>query len=275
MRQSWNDTVANIVITGSSKGIGFGLARQFAASGHKVMLTGSNQNSVDAASARMAQYEISGRVEATTCNVTEPQQVQALWDAAASAFGEIDIWINNAGLARTIWPIKDTPDDQIVKMINSNLLGTALGSKVAVNGMLAQGHGKLFNMLGGGSGGEYFPGMGVYGATKRGMDYLTDALIKENKDSKLVICKIRPGMIITEGVIREIEADRENFEKSRKTMNALCDTIETVAPFLVEEILKCQQSGSKIAWLNGGKIGKRMLMSRIIAVPDKFKQFGL
>jgi NAD(P)-dependent dehydrogenase (short-subunit alcohol dehydrogenase family) len=239
------------------------------------MLTGSSQESVDAALAKMAESSPTGRVHGYACDVSQPEQVQALWDQAIEKFGNVDIWINNAGLARTVWSIVDTPDDQVAQMITSNLLGTTFGSKVAVKGMLKQGHGKLFNMLGGGSDGEYFPGMGVYGSTKRGMDYLTNALVKENKDSPLVIAKVRPGMIITEGVIREIEADRENFEKSRKTMNILCDTIETVAPYLVDEMLKCEKSGSKIRWLSGGKIGKRMLMARFKPVPDKFAAFGL
>jgi NAD(P)-dependent dehydrogenase (short-subunit alcohol dehydrogenase family) len=275
MRRWWNDIMANIVITGSSKGIGFGLSREFSNRGHNVMLAGSSQDSVDAALGRMSQQQSDGRVEGRVCEITDAAQVQALWDAAVRAYNSVDIWINNAGLARTTWPIKDTPDDQIAQMICSNLLGTTLGSKVAVNGMLNQGQGKIFNMLGGGSDGEFFPGMGVYGSTKRGMDYMTNALVKENKDSNLIIAKVRPGMIITEGVLREIAADRENFEKSRKTMNVLCDTIETVAPFLVDEMLKCEKSGSKIAWLNGGKIGKRMMLSRFRPAPDKFKQFGL
>ncbi|MEP5763754.1 MAG: SDR family oxidoreductase [Halieaceae bacterium] len=267
--------MVNVVITGSSKGIGFGLAREFAQRGHNVMLSGSSQVSVDEALLRLDEAALGGKVEGRPCNVTDPQQLQALWDAARGAYGRIDIWINNAGLARTVWPIKDTPDEDIVSMVSSNLLGTALGSKVAINGMLAQGEGKLFNMLGGGSDGEFFPGMGVYGSTKRGMDYLTNALVKENADSPLIIAKIRPGMIITEGVLREIEADRANFEKSRKTMNALCDTIETVAPFLVDEMLACDKSGSKIRWLSGGKIGKRMLLARFKSIPDKFEAFGL
>jgi len=265
----------SVVITGSSKGIGLGLAQEFASRGHQVMLSGSSQTSVDEAMLKLQDAGLHDNAQGQACDVSNAEQVQALWDAAASAFGKIDIWINNAGLARTVWSIKDTPSEDIARMVTSNLLGTALGSKVAVNGMLAQGRGKLFNMLGGGSDGEYFPGMGIYGSTKRGMDYLTDALVKENADSPLVIAKIRPGMIITEGVLREIAADRANFEKSRKTMNVLCDTIETVAPFLVDEILKCDQSGSKIRWLTGGKIGKRMMMARFKSVPDKFEAFGL
>ena len=267
--------MANVVITGSSKGIGFGLAREFASRGHNVMLSGSTETSVDAALKEIAETPVTGRVESTICNVTSSRDLQRLWDNAAAVFGQVDIWINNAGLARTVWPIVDTPDDEIEKMVTSNLLGTALGSKVAIKGFTAQGQGKLFNMLGGGSDGEYFPGMGIYGSTKRGMDYLTDALVKETADTDIVVAKIRPGMIITEGVIREIAADRENFEKSRKTMNILADTVETVAPFLVDEILKCEKSGSKIRWLTGGKIGKRMMMARFKPVPDKFKQFGV
>jgi NAD(P)-dependent dehydrogenase (short-subunit alcohol dehydrogenase family) len=264
-----------VVITGSTKGIGYGLAREFARRGHTIMLSGSNQDSVAEARARMTGDGVTARVEGQPCNVGDANQVRNLWDASVGAFGGVDIWINNAGLARTVWPIVDTPDDQIEQMITSNLLGTALGSKVAVTGMLAQGHGKLFNMLGGGSDGEYFPGMGVYGSTKRGMDYLTDALVREHAGSPLIIGKIRPGMVITEGVLREIAADPANFERSRRTMNILCDTVDTVAPFLVDEILACDRSGSKIAWLSGGKIGKRMLMARFRSVPDKFEQFGL
>jgi NAD(P)-dependent dehydrogenase (short-subunit alcohol dehydrogenase family) len=266
--------MTNIVITGSSKGIGFGLASEFASCGHQVMLSGSTTDSVDQALARISP-EHRDQVRGTACNVSDPAQVQALWDAAAQAFGSVDIWINNAGLARTVWSIKDTPADQIVQMVNSNLLGTALGSQVAVTGMRQQGHGKLFNILGGGSDGEFFPGMGVYGSTKRGMDYLTRALVKENSDCALVIARVRPGMIITEGVLREIAEDPKNFEKSRKTMNALCDTVATVAPFLVQQMLSCDKSGTKIAWLTGGKIARRMMAARFGNPPDKFSQFGL
>jgi NAD(P)-dependent dehydrogenase (short-subunit alcohol dehydrogenase family) len=265
--------MSNIVITGSSKGIGFGLAKEFASRGHQVMIAGSSQATVDDALARLESH--AELIKGCPCDVRKAEQVQALWDRAITAFGSVDIWINNAGLARTVWPVIDIPDDQIEQMITSNLLGTTFGCKVAVKGMLKQGHGKLFNMLGGGSDGEFRPGMGVYGSTKHGMDYLTNALIKEHKDSNLVIAKIRPGMIITEGVIREIKADPANFEKSRSIMNVLCDTMETVAPFLVDEILNCEKSGSKIRWLSGGKIGLRMLMARLKKFPDKFEQYGV
>lgn len=268
----------NIVITGSTKGIGFGLAREFASQGHAVVISGRSQQSVDdavlsltAATAEKPVRNIFG----APCDVSQHSEVQALWDFAASKMGGVDIWINNAGLARTVWPIAQTPADEVHAMVTTNMLGMIYGSQVAVNGFLTAGKGKLFNMLGGGSDGETFPNMGVYGTTKRGLDYFTNALVKENKDTELIIGKIRPGMIITEGVIREAKEDLENFQKSRKMMNNLVDTIETVAPYLVQEILNTKKSGTKIRWLNGKKIGMRMLKARFKERPDQFAQFGL
>ncbi len=226
--------MAVIVITGSSKGIGFGLAREFARQGHQVMISGSSEASVTSA---LQQLEGEGSVAGQATDVRSEEQLQTLWDSAVDTYGCVDIWVNNAGLARTVWPIVDTPSEEIHAMVSTNLFGTIYGSRVAASGMLAQGHGKIFNMLGGGSDGETFPGMGIYGSTKRGLDYFTNALIKELKHSPLIIGKIRPGMIITEGVVREARADIENFQKSRKMMNNLVDTVDTVAPWLAKEIL--------------------------------------
>ena len=192
-----------------------------------------------------------------------------------NTFASVDIWINNAGLARTVWPILEIPQGEIETMVHTNMLGTINGSRVAASGMVAQGHGKLFNVLGGGSDGEYFPGLGLYGTTKRGLDYFTNALVKELADSAIIVAKIRPGMIITEAVVREARADMENFQKSRKMMNNLVDTVETVAPFLVDNILATDKSGTKIRWLNGPKMAGRMLRGMLKTRPDQFEPFGL
>lgn len=265
--------MANVIITGSSKGIGLGLAREFSSRGHNVVISGRTEGSLIAARAHIG--EVKGGVIAKTCEVKDPAEVQALWDAAVAAFGSVDIWINNAGLARTVWSIIDTPDSDIHSMISTNMLGTINGSKVAARGMLDQGQGKIFNMLGGGSDGEYFPGMGIYGTTKRGLNYFTDALVRELKTSPILINKIRPGVIITDAVIREARENLEYFQKSRTQMNNLVDTIETVSPFLVDQILATTKSGGKIRWLNSAKISGRMLKGLFIKREDQFTPFGL
>ena len=265
--------MSTIVITGSTQGIGRGLAQEFCRRGHNVVIAGRNAERV--ASALTALEGEAGQAAGQPCDVAQHPQVQALWDLAVNKFGSVDIWINNAGLARTVWPILEIPQEEIETMVHTNMLGTINGSRVAASGMLAQGHGKLFNVLGGGSDGEYFPGLGLYGTTKRGLDYFTNALVKELADSAIIVAKIRPGMIITEAVVREAHANIENFQKSRKMMNNLVDTVETVAPYLVDNILATEKSGTKIRWLNGPKMAGRMLRGMFKKRPDQFEPFGL
>lgn len=261
--------MTTFVITGSTKGIGFALAQYAASKGHDIALVGRAQVDVDAALARLPG---GGKRIGIATDVSDAAQVQALWDQAHTAFGRVDVWINNAGVAHTTHTISDTPADKLRAMVTTNMLGTMHGSQVAARGMVAQGSGRIFNILGGGSDGEYFPGMGIYGSTKRGLDYFTRALAKELKTTPVLVGRVRPGMIVTEGVVREIKADPATFAKSRKIMNALCDLPETVAPYLLEQMLTMSKSGGKIAWLSGGKIAKRMLLSRFKPRDDLFAQ---
>ncbi len=262
-----------VVITGSTQGIGRGLAAEFRRRGHNVVIAGRNQQRVDQTIEKLASEQ--GQIAGQSCDVARQDQVQALWDLAVETFGSVDIWINNAGLARTTWPILEVPQQEIESMVNTNMMGTINGCRVAAAGMKALGQGKLFNVLGGGSDGEYFPGLGIYGTTKRGLDYFTRALVKELADTPIIVGKIRPGMIITEAVVREARAAPESFEKSRKMMNNLVDTVETVSPFLVDRILATEKSGQKIRWLTPAKMTGRMLAGIIKKRPDQFEAFGL
>ena len=67
----------------------------------------------------------------------------------------------------------------------------------------------------------------------------------------------------------------EVFAKSRNTMNNLVDTVETVAPFLVDQIMLTEKSGSKIRWLTPAKMTGRMLKGLVSKRPDPFEPFGL
>src|SRR5262245_39454543 len=98
--------MTSFVITGSTKGIGFALAKYCVSRGHDVMISGRAARDVDAAVASIHGTG-SGKVAGCATDVTDPAQVQVLWDQAVKSFGRVDIWINNAGVANTTRRIVD------------------------------------------------------------------------------------------------------------------------------------------------------------------------
>ena len=88
------------------------------------------------------------------CDVTDLGPVRFLWDEAARAFGRVDIWINNAGIMNTAKVYWELDLAEIGAVVATNILGVMYGSQVAFQGMLAQGHGQIYNLEGMGSNGN-------------------------------------------------------------------------------------------------------------------------
>jgi len=270
----------SIVITGSTKGIGFGYAREFLKRGHNVFMTGRDGNDLTKALEVLNKDAAAGaRAIGLTCEVSDAKQVQAVWDKAAAEFGKVDIWINNAGFARTGVTLLQLTPAEMKTMVESNVIGTINGSQVAVRGMLAQDHGTLFNTMGGGADGRVIPGMIGYGTTKRAARYFTDSLIKElGKDSKVQVCTVSPGVNITEGMLREVSAlPPAERKKILWPINVLGDYVETTTPWLVDQMLATVASGEmgkQIAWMTGGKILARFLTAGF-KKRDLFTRYGL
>jgi NAD(P)-dependent dehydrogenase (short-subunit alcohol dehydrogenase family) len=260
------------VVTGSTKGIGFALARELLRRGHGVVVSGRTQAAVDDAVERL-EPEATGEatVHGLAVDVTDPAQVEKLWDAAVEALGGVDLWINNAGVANTTRPIVETPAGDVRTMVTTNMLGTVYGCQVAVRGMRATG-GQVFNILGGGSDGRIRPGMGVYSATKRGLDSFTRALVKEVAGTDVRVGQVSPGMLITEGWLREAAAAPEQVRDQRKILNILCDHVDDVAPYLVERMLAAGKNGDAIKWLTPGRMTRKFLTGR---KRDVLSRYGL
>jgi short-subunit dehydrogenase len=119
--------------------------------------------------------------------------------------------------------------------------------------MIKQNSGELYNMYGFGSDGRKGDGLTLYGATKYGLKYLTEALTKEAKDTPVLIGSLSPGIVITDLWDDLYEGMPERKEKSKKIVNILGDKVETVTPYLAEQVLQNDKSGAKIAWLTGPK----------------------
>tara|TARA_B100000401_G_C52244708_1_gene456793 strand:+ start:31 stop:522 length:492 start_codon:yes stop_codon:yes gene_type:complete len=163
-------------------------------------------------------------------------------------------------------------------MISTNSLGTVFGSQVAIRGFREQGNGTLYNMLGGSFDGKFLtPGMGVYSSTKASINILTKYLIEENKNTGITIASISPGVLITENWLNEQKKlSQDEWEKQRPMANIICDHVETVAPWIVSEIIKNDKSGIRIAWMPLQKILLRFFKAKVLRQKrDLFSRYGI
>ena len=264
-----------VVITGSTKGIGLGLAREFLKRDCRVVISSRSPDAVQQVCTDLEAQYGRGRVTGLPCDVTDEAQVQALWDHARSCFEKVDIWINNAGISHARKMLWELDASELRQVVDTNVTGMMHGCQVALRGMLAQGSGSVYNMEGHGSNDMILPGMSVYGASKRAVRYFTQALVKETEGSGVRIGVISPGMVITELLMADWQAmDPEQREQTRVIFNILADTVETVTPWLAEEMLKDQSTGTWIEWMNEEKAQKRFEDEAFLS-RDLLGDFGL
>lgn len=262
--------MAVIVITGSTRGIGLGLARAFAERGHNVVISSRGASAVDRALTALNGAG-SGRVAGFACDVSESTQVVRLWDLAKAEFGTIDIWINNAGTSGPRRNVVDLEDAEVAGVVATNLIGTVNGMRTALRGMVAQGHGKIFNFEGFGSDGMSAPGLSVYGATKRAITYLTESTNKEIKGSPVLLGTISPGIVVTDLLDDARDADPAQWARTKKFYNILGDRVETIVPFITDRVLAADRPGTAIRWLTRRRAFWRFLtasMTRRKVMPD-------
>jgi len=248
-----------VVITGSSRGIGRGLAEQFLDRDCRVVLSGRAPATIEQVVSLLSQRKGPDRVFGVACDVRRFAQVQALWDAAVARFGSVDIWINNAGLGHLQAPFWNYSPEEIQAVVETNVTGALFGGLVALRGMRGQGHGSLYNLEGLGSDGRHIQGMSLYASTKYALAYLTDAWAAETKGTPIVVGALRPGMVVTDLLRQQVGGDPHDWEQARRIFNILGDRVETVTPWLVDRILRNGKNGARLQWLTGGKAALRFM----------------
>lgn len=252
---SASPTPSRIVITGSTRGLGLSLAREFLARGCAVCVSGRTSAAVEAAVAGLRAEYPGCAVHGCACDTGSSAQVDALWAAAAAAMGGVDHWINNAGISQPLAPIWDVDPAEMEAVIRTDLLGVLHGARTAMRGMRAQGSGAIWFMEGHGSNGSIRAGMSVYGAAKRALRYVARALAVEARGTGVIVGALSPGIMITDFTMLRLDrADRASWERTVKVFNILADKPGTVAAFLVPRILAAKKTGALIAWLTGAKI---------------------
>ncbi|MEJ2732041.1 MAG: SDR family NAD(P)-dependent oxidoreductase [Anaerolineae bacterium] len=250
-----------VVITGSTRGIGYGLADSFLDLGCAVAISGRTQEAVERAVAELSSKHAAERILGCPCDVTDFEQVQGLWDATRAHFAKVDIWVNNAGLGQKQVRFWEVSTERIETIVKTNVLGTMYGSKVAVLGMLEQGFGALYNVEGLGSGGPRVEGTSVYATSKAGLRYFDEMLAQELSDTAVIVGSLNPGMVVTELVTSPYDGKPEEWERVKRIFNIIADQVETVTPWLAKQMIDNDKNGARISWTSTWKVGLRFLMS--------------
>lgn len=182
-----------VLITGASRGIGKGLAQRFASEGANLVLSANEDAVFDVAT----ELEKGGsRVVAERCDVTQKAEVERLYDRAVSAFGQLDVSIQNAGVI-TIAKLEELPEGDWDKILAVNTKGVFLCCQAAARHMVPRRRGRLINTASGQArrGFIYTP---HYAASKFGVVGITQSLANELAPHGVTVNAFCPGIIDTD-----------------------------------------------------------------------------
>ncbi len=247
----------NIVITGSTKGLGKALAQEFLHDGHNLIICSRNEQMVKKILEENSTKYPNAKCYGISCDVSDPQEIEKLRIFAQEKLNEIDIWINNAGISGNENKnlVEATPSI-LIEVANTILVGMLLGTQAALKIMVPQNHGKIFNIEGIGSRGRISPKISAYGAAKGGILQFTKTITQELKGTMVGIHTLSPGMVLTDLILKK--ADPSHYP----IFNILAEQPETVAKFLVPRIKKIKGSGKSIRFLTTLKILWRFLTAK-------------
>lgn len=263
-----------VIITGSARGFGYEMIKLFRNNNFNTVICDIDENALNTAKEELEKEIGNGKVLAIKADVTNESDVQNLIDETLKNVETIDIFINNAGVNQPDKPIWEVDTKSIDRLIDIDLKGTILCSKLIMPIMIKQGYGQIFNVEGYGSNDAKSVGLSIYGTTKRAVTYFTEALAFENEklNTNVKIGKITPGIMITNFITTALGNGEkiELPEKTKKVYNILGDYPETIANYIVPRVINNTKNNAKIVWLTNRKAFFRF-MSAGFSKRDFFK----
>lgn len=182
------------VVTGASRGIGFAIARRLGRMGARVALCACHADRLAAAAQALGQEGI--ETLAVVTDVTRADQVAALVERANTAFGDINILVNNAGIG-VFRPAHELSEEEWDRVMDTNLKGMFLCSRAVAPQMIRRRAGHIIN-ISSLAGKNTFAGGGVYCASKWGVLALTACTGEDLRGYGIRVCAICPGSVNTE-----------------------------------------------------------------------------
>ncbi len=183
------------VVTGASKGIGAGIAKQFGAEGASVVVNySSSREGADRVVSEITSK--GGKAIAVQSDLSKPSEIGKLFVQAKKAFGKIDVLVNNAGVY-AFGTLEEITEEHYRKHFDLNVLGLVLATQEAVKHFPAEG-GSVINISSTATS-LTPPNMAIYTGTKGAVDAITRTLARELGPRKIRVNAINPGLVVTEG----------------------------------------------------------------------------
>jgi 3-hydroxy acid dehydrogenase / malonic semialdehyde reductase len=197
-----------ILITGATSGFGRASAELFGRNGWKMILTGRRNERLAALRDKLG----STTVHTAAFDVRDRQQVQDMVQALPEGFRDIDILLNNAGLALGLGPAHETDLNEWENMVDTNIKGMLYMTRLLLPGMVARGRGHVIN-IGSIAASWPYPGGNTYGATKAFVQQFSRNLRADLHGTGIRVTTIEPGLAESEFSVVRFGGDQEKAAK--------------------------------------------------------------
>ncbi|WP_153788560.1 3-hydroxybutyrate dehydrogenase [Pseudomonas sp. EMN2] len=244
------------LVTGSTSGIGLGIAQVLAEAGANILLNGFGDPA--AAIAQIRQHGV--KVAHHPADLSDVAQIEQMFAMAEREFGALDILVNNAGIQH-VAPVEQFPVEAWDKIIALNLSAVFHGSRLALPGMRARGWGRIINIASV-HGLVGSTGKAAYVAAKHGVVGLTKVIGLETATSNVTCNAICPGWVLTPLVQKQIDERAANGGDPQQAQHDLLaekqPSLAFVTPRHLGELVLflCSEAGSQVrgaAWnVDGG-----------------------
>lgn len=218
-----------VLITGATSGIGLACARKFAANGDKLILTGRNEQRLAA-----IQQELTAKgtkVLTLVYDVRDSEAAKQHLESLSAEWRDIDVLVNNAGLALGLEPEYEGDLDDWATMIDTNIKGLLTMTRLVVPEMVKRNRGHIIN-VGSVAGDAAYAGGNVYCATKAAVKALSDGLRIDVADTAIRVTNLKPGLVETNFSNIRFHGDTERAAKLYKGIKPLTgDDIADVAVY--------------------------------------------
>lgn len=194
------------LITGATSGIGLGCARRFAQGGYNLILTGRNEARLLEVKTDMEQEGV--QVLPLVFDVRDREAARQAVESIPTGWRNIDVLINNAGLARGLEPEYEGDYQDWDEMIDTNIKGLLTMTRLIVPGMVERNCGHIIN-IGSVAGDAAYAGGNVYCATKAAVKALTDGLRIDVAYTNIRVTNIKPGLVETNFSLTRFHGDRD------------------------------------------------------------------